>query len=441
MTATLGAILYRSAEHRRSTNESFNQETQMIALFHRAQIGTSSEGGALASYVLLREPRWIQTFQDARRDVETALESLRVSIPPNEAGRIDDLISQHDQLATQEQLVFDGLQHDDPEATIAAAKQGSLEANSIRLVASVEEGVAHAQRDLQAAQSADRTTQLSAFRQSMAVIATWGLIVVALAIGTLGWLVRPLRKASEATEQIAAGDLNRRVPESGPSELARLGSDVNQLTAALVHRSEELTSYLSRHLEERTQELEASQQELIRIASTDQLIKIFNRRAFLERASEELKRCRRENKPISLAMFDIDRFKLVNDEHGHPTGDAVLADVARRIDDCRRGYDVVGRWGGEEFVALFPDLTSERARQAAKRMALAVSASPIVVGSLAIDVRVSGGVVSRQGSTVRSVDELIEVADEALLRAKRAGRDRIEVVPDDADSTELGLAS
>ncbi len=194
-------------------------------------------------------------------------------------------------------------------------------------------------------------------------------------------------------------------------------------------------------LQQTQSELKTALEELTRIAHIDQLTGILNRRAFQERALGEVSRCMRDNTPIGVAIFDIDRFKLINDEHGHPVGDSVLREVAQRIDACRRGYDIVGRWGGEEFVALFPGATYADAQLAAERVALAVSARPIVIGQLSIDVRVSGGVVSRSGSHARSFDELVKLADDALLKAKRSGRDRVEIVADDIDGQDLSLAS
>jgi diguanylate cyclase (GGDEF)-like protein/PAS domain S-box-containing protein len=179
---------------------------------------------------------------------------------------------------------------------------------------------------------------------------------------------------------------------------------------------------------ERTQsELKDALDELTRVANTDQLTGLLNRRAFEQRATEELSRAARNNHWTGLAIFDIDRFKLINDQHGHPMGDVILREVARRIETGRRQYDVVARWGGEEFIALFPESDLEGAKAAADRIALSVAARPMVLGSLAIDVRVSGGVVSAPGTLVENTFELVAVADHALMEAKRQGRDRVEV--------------
>jgi diguanylate cyclase (GGDEF)-like protein/PAS domain S-box-containing protein len=179
---------------------------------------------------------------------------------------------------------------------------------------------------------------------------------------------------------------------------------------------------------ERTQrELKDALEELTRVANTDQLTGLMNRRAFEAKVADELSRSARAPRDVTLLMLDIDHFKAVNDTHGHPMGDVVLREVARRIETGRRQHDVVARWGGEEFVALLPDTSGASAKVVAERFALAVAARPIVLGSLAVEIRMSGGVVSRRGDLVATAQELLDAADRALLRAKENGRDRIEL--------------
>ena len=179
---------------------------------------------------------------------------------------------------------------------------------------------------------------------------------------------------------------------------------------------------------ERTQrELKEALEELTRVASTDQLTGLMNRRAFEARAADELSRAGRLREPVSVLMFDIDRFKAINDAHGHPMGDVVLREVARRLEAARRQYDSVGRWGGEEFVAVLPNTTLVDAQLAAERFALAVAARPILLGSVAVNVSVSGGVICARGDDLAGLHELVDAADRGLLRAKQNGRDRVEI--------------
>ena len=178
---------------------------------------------------------------------------------------------------------------------------------------------------------------------------------------------------------------------------------------------------------ERTQrELKEAIEELTRVANTDQLTGLMNRRAFELRLAEELSRASRSGRPIAVAMFDVDRFKTINDTHGHPMGDIVLRELARRLDSARRPYDVLARWGGEEFIAIFPETSADNAKVAAERFALAVSARPMLLGRVPIDVRVSGGVVSADKPQDDDELDLVASADQALRAAKENGRDRIE---------------
>lgn len=209
--------------------------------------------------------------------------------------------------------------------------------------------------------------------------------------------------------------------DSPTGRVYAVGRDITNQRAAN-NKLQEYTEMLERAQRELKQALD----ELNRVANTDPLTELLNRRGFESRADEELSRSERHGRPIGLALFDIDHFKRINDEHGHPVGDVVLREVARRMQAGSRQHDMVARWGGEEFVALFPETTLEEAKLAAERVALSVSARPFVLGSAVISVHVSGGVTAGNGSETDSLFDLVSAADAALLRAKRNGRDRIE---------------
>jgi diguanylate cyclase (GGDEF)-like protein len=151
----------------------------------------------------------------------------------------------------------------------------------------------------------------------------------------------------------------------------------------------------------------------------DPLTGLLNRRGFDERAQLERVRARREQRPIAVLALDIDHFKRVNDEWGHEVGDRVLARTAQLLVEQTRDIDVVARFGGEEFVVLAPGVDDAEAQRLAERLrevlALAASAElPAVRASVGIAAAVAP----------ESVDRLLQAADVALYRAKRAGRDR-----------------
>ena len=163
-------------------------------------------------------------------------------------------------------------------------------------------------------------------------------------------------------------------------------------------------------------------------ASTDALTGVLNRRGFFEAASMFLARNRRGMSSVSILAFDLDHFKLINDRCGHIVGDAVLQSFARLARETLRSSDILGRLGGEEFVALLP-ATLPEATIAAERVRAAFAAAGIVRNGQRIAATVSIGVAS--GSPSTAMDLLITRADQALYRAKANGRDRVETANDE----------
>ncbi len=161
-----------------------------------------------------------------------------------------------------------------------------------------------------------------------------------------------------------------------------------------------------------------------RMATTDPLTDLYNRRHFYDAASDELERSRRYAHPVSLVMIDFDHFKDINDTYGHPAGDQVLIEAARRCRAALRDIDVVARYGGEEFVILLPETGLEGALQAAERLRQGVMEVPVTVADCAIPVSISLGVASLQEDCA-NLEALLENADQALYLAKDSGRGRV----------------
>ena len=159
-------------------------------------------------------------------------------------------------------------------------------------------------------------------------------------------------------------------------------------------------------------------------ATTDPLTGLLNRRGFFEAAGLVMGRNRKSAAPVSVLAFDLDHFKSVNDRYGHAVGDAVLQLFARVVRETMRADDVIGRLGGEEFVAVLPGGLKDAAA-AGERVRSALAAASIVRNGQRIAATVSIGVAS--GSPLGAVDSLITRADEALYRAKSGGRNRVEM--------------
>ncbi|HEY8022472.1 MAG TPA: GGDEF domain-containing protein [Thermoanaerobaculia bacterium] len=168
-------------------------------------------------------------------------------------------------------------------------------------------------------------------------------------------------------------------------------------------------------------ERKARQSELVRQAYTDSLTGLPNRRALDEALAREVERSRRGGKPVAVAVFDVDRFKTINDEWGHHAGDAVLQSVARSIAASTRAYDVAGRWGGDEILVILPETGIAEAQRFAERVRAEVEVASFPgFGRMTL----SGGVSA--ATRPAGADELLRAADVALLRAKEKGRNRIE---------------
>jgi diguanylate cyclase (GGDEF)-like protein len=177
------------------------------------------------------------------------------------------------------------------------------------------------------------------------------------------------------------------------------------------------------HVKKLQDQLRARNVELDLVGRTDALTGLFNRRHLEEECARQQNIACRYGDPLCLILLDIDHFKRVNDTYGHPAGDLVLREFARRLTGEVRTGDVAGRWGGEEFLVLLPRTDTTGARSVGERIRLAVSASPIDAAGQDIAVTVSGGCAV---GPLDSVEDLVSEADALLYRAKAAGRDRIE---------------
>jgi two-component system cell cycle response regulator len=169
----------------------------------------------------------------------------------------------------------------------------------------------------------------------------------------------------------------------------------------------------------------ASKRRLEQLAVRDDLTGVYNYRYLHTRLAEEFKRAQRYRYPLACAMIDIDHFKRFNDEFGHDTGDEVLREVATRICGAVREVDVVARYGGEEFLLMLPNTHFAGALTVADRVWREVGHKPLIVGERRHKLTVSVGVSLYPSRDIKTKDQLLKSADEALYRAKNEGRDRI----------------
>lgn len=173
-------------------------------------------------------------------------------------------------------------------------------------------------------------------------------------------------------------------------------------------------------------EIETLQAELVYSAHYDSLTGIYNRGTFLEEFEREVSRASRAGGAFSLAIFDLDNFKLLNDRYGHPVGDQILRRFADVLRAGIRKHDTVGRYGGEEFALLMPQADKETAVGVAERVRRALESRGVTVDERRIDVTVSGGIAT-YGIDGYDWGTLLSAADTALYQAKDRGRNRIAI--------------
>lgn len=169
--------------------------------------------------------------------------------------------------------------------------------------------------------------------------------------------------------------------------------------------------------------LHCALEDLSKQAVTDALTSAPNRRGILERLDAEISRALQENTSLWVSILDIDRFKGVNDHHGHLVGDAVIKECIRRIQGVIRPYDAVGRLGGDEFLVIIPSTPTHKAPEVFEWIRTAIADEEVIIGGERLCITVSQGVVNC--GRHESEDEIIRKADEALYQVKESGRNKV----------------
>ncbi|MBQ0960114.1 GGDEF domain-containing protein [Ideonella sp. 4Y11] len=168
-----------------------------------------------------------------------------------------------------------------------------------------------------------------------------------------------------------------------------------------------------------------NEQRLLELAGTDVLTGLRNRRALLQSLAGEVALARRSQRPLCLAVLDLDHFKSINDQHGHAAGDQVLREFSALMRSELRAYDTCGRLGGEEFVVLMPDTDLAQALASIDRLRATLAHRPLAWIDESVELTVSAGVASLADTSDADGASLLRAADEALYQAKRDGRNRV----------------
>lgn len=219
---------------------------------------------------------------------------------------------------------------------------------------------------------------------------------------------------------------------------------VSQQTAT-INRKLDIEALRTRQLAKAAQDLAAEKAELLRtredlqrLATRDGLTGVWNRSAIFDLLESTLSRCRRAGQPTSAIMCDLDGFKRINDCRGHPAGDRVLREISTRFQSCIRASDFVGRYGGEEFLIVLSDCDGRGALERAEQLRCEIESRPIVLDGGSLNITCSFGVSCAHDS--KDCDQLVREADNALYRAKRLGKNRVECSEIPNSSTPRGSA-
>ncbi len=255
-------------------------------------------------------------------------------------------------------------------------------------------------------------------------------VLSAISISTVRSILLPVGRMLDATEKIAGGDVNVRIPSGGIKELDTLGAGFNRMAAELAAARDMTRDYqqrLEETVEQRTRQLQ-------HLAEHDPLTHLPNRRHLFVLLNHALRRAAQNRRHVGVFFIDIDNFKNLNDSLGHAFGDQVLAGIARRLEEAVLGFGFAGRLGGDEFTAVYEDAPSAEVVLNAGQQLVDIFAQPLMIEEREILVRASIGASLFPDHGSRAED-LLSAADAALFQAKALGRSQLAIFTPDLLAT------
>ncbi|HHL39659.1 MAG TPA: diguanylate cyclase [Deltaproteobacteria bacterium] len=369
------------------------------------------------NYVLTADPAERTRFDDGLRDAESLL-SRYGALAGSDRRLLDDMRSRISELRTLGGEIF-SLPPD--RLDYASARLSRLNDASRTLLHRLR--IAGSEKEAELESRIERGQRVLTFvSRSMMAGAAAVLILGVLTILYLDRMVRiPVERLSDGVKGIGAGRWTK-VEIDDDAEIGRLAEEFN----AMVDRLSEYYEALESKVAERTRELEEANRRLEILAVTDGLTGLYNHRYFYERLAQEFHRTVRYGRPLSFLMIDIDRFKEINDTHGHMEGDKILCELTRIIRRGVRETDIAARYGGEEFAVILPEIDKEGAAVLGERLRLMIENHDwrTVTAGLVERVTVSIGIASWPDDA-ENAQGLVAEADRALYEAKQKGRNRV----------------
>ncbi len=245
-------------------------------------------------------------------------------------------------------------------------------------------------------------------------------VLFGISVGTVRSILVPVSRMLKATDQIAGGDVDVRVPSGGIKELETLGASFNRMAAQLA-AARDMTRDYQQRLEEK---VEQRTRQLQHLAEHDPLTHLPNRRQLFVLLNHALERAAQNKRHVAVFFMDLDNFKNLNDSMGHAFGDQVLTGIALRLKQTAQSFGFAGRLGGDEFTVVYEDAASEEVVDDAGRKLIEIFERPLTIDGRDVQVRASVG-ASLYPNHGRRAEDLLSAADAALFQAKALGRGQL----------------
>ncbi len=417
VTAVLAAVIFNTRAQRISASNVVSTETNKLILYQSARAAALTETTNLAGYIVLRDPLAPQAVAAARADVRSALAELRTvdADDSSHLAAVDALTVRYDGLARRYERVVELAVAGDFAGIIALGVNDRLAADGVAFLDDLAAAVADARSEVLSAQGRARAAEERSDVIMLSIAGVWCALLLAVGASLRLAVAQPLDRVARAARRIAAGDTEERAPSRGPTEVANLGRDLNVMAETLLGRSEELTIRGSA-LEQANERLESLLDVERERARRDPLTGALNHGAMADEL-ERLVSLANSGQRAAVAMIDVNELKDINDTFGHQAGDEVLRRVATAL---KRDGAIVGRYGGDEFVALLSPCEEGQAAAYADAVRAAMESASFGDAPTGARVTVSASIgMATYPTEGTRIEELIQRADSAMYAAKR----------------------